>query len=126
MHFGTLERILKQFFDDIKKMKSWWFFEIFAIFAKISLKLKCSKNARKMQNNVKNARKNIFYARKMQNKCILMVWTWFWACLVKLKIWESNIAKIMDFDEKIAFFLHFSKNAQTLSASRARNNGRMA
>ena len=35
------------------------------------------------------------------------------------------MAKIIDFDGKIAFFA-FSKNAQTLSASRARNNGRMA
>ena len=29
MHFGALERILEQFFDDIKKVKFWWFLEIF-------------------------------------------------------------------------------------------------
>ena len=102
MHFGALERILEQFFDDIKKVKFWWFFEIFAIFAKILPKLKCSKNARKMQKKYflckKNAKKNYFDTMNM----IL-------GLVTKIENLDSNIAKIMDFDEKMHFFCIFQK-----------------
>ena len=59
---------------------------------------KCKKMQKKYFLCKKNAKKNHF-------DTIIMIL----GLLLKLKIWDSNIAKIMDFDEKNAFFAFFKK-----------------